>query len=620
MFGRPWLSFGFFVPMLAALLLVIAVSCGGGATSTAAPQPESVAPAAEPAAEPEAMEETKDTGEAAEVQVAPTATPVPVPEAEAAAEPEAVSTAAEPFGALNTSFSSMETYQPQPRWYGTPAYQLVAHESLFRLDKDSQFVGLMVDEWSVAPDNRTWTFKLHKGINFSGGWGELTPEDVIFSIRELGADDGRCGCSQIQAIFDNPDGYFIGLDNYTLEVDTGTPAPDLVSWLDHPGQNSSWIISKKQWDTLRETLSDDEAVTQLVGTGPWETVEIRQGEVWKFKAVPNHWRKTPEFAELNLLTIPEEGTALANFLTGKIDIWSAAPDSVPKAAELETTKFMSLEGTGEMNLVIWQNGYTFNGTDRQWPGYDPDLPWIGSDADLDSEGWERARKVREAIGLAIDREKIVEQLLGGEGFPGATYGWQPFKSQWPEGWEWPYDPERAKQLLKEAGYEDGFDIDISTAATTATSVSEKACEAMAVMLQGVGINAVIKNVPTSVLYPAYKNRTQQGITCQGINTFGGEPVDLHRISYDPELLWGVGWDHPWFTERMKKANETFDVDERWAINMEMGQWMRDNAMGIGIYGSNQVFPLGPKLDGWQEHLSMGYANSISALEFARHRE
>ena len=48
----------------------------------------------------------------------------------------------------------------------------------------------------------------------------------------------------------------------------------------------------------------------------------------------------------------------------------------------------------------------------------------------------------------------------------------------------------------------------------------------------------------------------------------------------------------------------------------MGQWMRDNAVGIGIYGQNAVFPLGPKLDRWEEHLSMGQASLISGLEYA----
>ena len=622
MAGRPWLSFGFFVPMLAALLLVIAVSCGGGATSTAAPQPESVAPAAEPAAEPEAMEETKDTGEAAEVQVAPTATPVPVAAATATAVPEAVSAAAEPFGTLRTSFGDMPAYGPHTRYRPgvSVPHLMIAHEGLFTFDKDSILRGQMVKEWSVAPDNRTWTFKLHEGIQFHGGWGEVTPEDIFYSVREVGADDSTCGCAQTQAMFSNPDGYWIALDNYTLELDTVTPAADLLNWLDFPGSGSAWIFSKKQWDTLSETQTVDEAIPQLVGTGPWEMEEIRLGEVWKFKAVPDHWRKTPEFAEAHILTIPEESTALANFLTGKLDVWSAAPDSLPKVAELETTKFMSMKGAGELVLFIWQNGYTYVGTDKQWPGYNPDDPWTASDTDLDSEGWERARKVREAIGLAIDREKIIDELLHGDGETALAFGWQSRKSQWLEGWEWPYDPERSRQLLKEAGYEDGFDMDVSVGATRVASVAQLTCEAIAVMLQDVGINAILRNVPTSVLYPGYKARTQQGITCQHVNTGAVEPFSRAAVCYTPGNLWGCGWDHPKFTELMKKASETFDFDKRWAIQLEMGQFMRDNALSIGVYGQNQVFPLGPKLDSWEEHLSMGMPGAITALEYAPHRK
>ena len=157
----------------------------------------------------------------------------------------------------------------------------------------------------------------------------------------------------------------------------------------------------------------------MVGTGPWELTELNLGEVWKFKAVEGHWRKTPYFAELHLLTIPEEATALANFEAGRTDTWSAAPDSLSKVAELDTTKFMSLTDVGEMIVYIWQNGYTFNGTDRQWPGYDPDLPWVSDDPEVGSPGWERARKVREAIGLAIDRQKLVDELLHGNGAPGS---------------------------------------------------------------------------------------------------------------------------------------------------------------------------------------------------------
>ena len=617
---RPWLSFGFFVPMLAALLLVIAVSCGGGATSTAAPQPESVAPAAEPETEPEAaIEETKDTGEAAEVQAAPTATPVPV--AAATAVPEVVTTGAEPYGTLNVGHTPLGRYSGNHRYgisgTGYALIGITSHEGLFTVDGDSRFQPLMVEDWSIASDNRTWTFKLKKGINFHQGWGEITPEDIIFSIRELGAVDSPCGCGQTNAIFDNPDGYFIGLDNYTLELDTVTPAWDVLNWVTSPGYGRNF--SKKQWDKLLETQTAEEATGQIVGTGPWELTDARTNEVWLFKAVPDHWRQTPEFAELKLIDIPEESTNIANFLTGKIDTWGAAEDSVPIVAEDPDTKFMSQKGTSEFYLIIWQNGYTYYGTDQQRAGYDPESPWVSSNPDLDSPEWERARKVREAIGLAVDRQKIVDTLLGGEGLADSVYGWGTHRSRMPEDWKWAYDPDRARELLKEAGYEDGFDISISPAFSSGPASVSSACAGVADMLGDVGIRATYEVLPVSIIYQQYKDRTQEGITCQYQNSYFAEPVWLHRFSYHPEGVWGLGWDHPWYTERVVKANETFDVDERWAMQLEMGQWMRDNGLGISVYAGNQVYPLGPKVDSWEEHLSMGRPAAISGLEYAIHR-
>ena len=617
MSGRPRLSFGFFAPLLAALLLVIAVSCGGAATPTTAPEPEATEPAAEPTAKP-----TVAVDEAPQVHLAPTATPVPAPDATATATPEVVTTGAEPYGTLNVAEPVLGRFSGHTRYgvSGQLSTTAEVHEGLFRVNFDSQYEPIMVEDWSVAPDNRTWTFKLKKGVQFHQGWGEVTPEDIIYSVRELGAEDGSCGCAQILGMFDNPDGYFIGLDNYTLELDTGVPAWELLRWVQTPG--NSHVFSKKQWDTLLETQSQDEATSQLVGTGPFEMVEAKAGESWTMKAVPDHYRKVPEFAELKLLDIPEESTRVANFLTGKIDTWRAEQDSIPIVAGEPDTKFMSQGGAGTMFLLFWQNGYTYNGTDKQWPGYDPDNPFTASDPDLDSEGWERARKVREAIGLAVDRQKLIDELLGGDGETGALYGWEPFKSQWPEGWDWPYDVERAKQLMKDAGYEDGFDVVLTPADGTATAtLTLTACQAIADMLGDIGIRATVDTPSASVLYAAFKDRTATGISCQAISGYGGaEPLYFHRWSYDPEGIWGLGWDHTWYTERVRKAYEVFDRDERWRLQLEMGQWKRDNALAVGIYSINGVYPLGPKVDSWEEHLSMSRASRISGLEYAIHRK
>ena len=219
---------------------------------------------------------------------------------------------------------------------------------------------------------------------------------------------------------------------------------------------------------------------------------------------------------------------------------------------------------------------------------------------------------------AIDRQKLVDELLAGEGEPGVTYGWQPHKSRWLPGWDWDYDLERARQLMKEAGYEDGFEIELTPAEGGSTTSLTQACEAVANMLADINITATVRRIPLGTLYQEYKDRTLSGFSCESIpNKL--EPILLHRRSFDPELVWGVGWDHPWYTKRLRAANEVFDTEERFRLQQEMGQWVRDNVIGMALYGSNTVFPVGPKLDSWAEHLSMGDPRRISGLEFAIHR-
>ena len=91
-------------------------------------------------------------------------------------------------------------------------------------------------------------------------------------------------------------------------------------------------------------------------------------------------------------------------------------------------------------------------------GWDPDSPWVSANPDLDSPEWDAARKVRLAMMVAIDREKLIEELLHGEAVPLPMQAWsnQAFKPEW----VWEYDPARAKQLLAEAGYPDGFEMEL----------------------------------------------------------------------------------------------------------------------------------------------------------------
>ena len=114
--------------------------------------------------------------------------------------------------------------------------------------------------------------------------------------------------------------------------------------------------------------------------------------------------------------IPEESTRIANFQVGKIDTFAVAPDSLATLAEIEDTKFMSQRKTGQSRLNVYGGYYWHAGTDKEAPGWCPECPYVASTgADTTTPEWAAAVKVRKAMGMAIDKDKLVEELLHGEG-------------------------------------------------------------------------------------------------------------------------------------------------------------------------------------------------------------
>ena len=607
------LNFGLIIPMLAVLLLVIAVSCGGSATSTAPPQTAATATA---------------------VPTGPTSTPAPVAGFTPVAEATAVPTV-ESFGTLNVAFKEFGVYGGDPCGVTFPAYGyqvLAGYESLTSRGSDGNFFGKQAKSWSIGPDNLIWTFNLNEGIPFhtdinGGEWGEMTADDIIYSLQDAGGE----GCvnantSEHRRAFVNPKGSMTAVDDYTVELNTGIPQWDILVWTSLPGVEGMWTVSKDQSLALADTIGKQAASPLLVSTGPYELVEQRTGEFWKFKAVNPHWRKTPEFAEMIFFELPEESTRIANFQTGKIDVFSAVPDTIPTLAAIPDTKFMVQEGASQSNLNIYGSFYhTGPGTDCPEgasvcpaPGWDPDAPWVSSNPDPASPEWENARKVREALAIAIDRDKIIEELFNGEAKQLSMWGWAGSEHLELPHWVWEYDVERAKQLLTEAGYPNGFSADIAPSIRGAPAEVE-ACEAVADMWADIGVTAGIRRIPFGTLVNEHIQRTGKGFTCHAAAPYL-EPVVLWNFTWSVVSNYSAGVDHPYITPRFTAANDTFDPPTRQKIQQELGDWVWDNKLSIGLYVSNGIYALGPKVDPWTEHMERNDPRRISGMEWAIHRK
>ena len=208
------------------------------------------------------------------------------------------------MGTLNTGLKEMGPFFLHPSTLGNP--QIFVHgtapigEGLLQEDVNRNVLGLLAESWEISDDFLTWTFNLNQGVQFHKGYGEMTAEDVVWSMQQWGlSKHPRAG--QLEKFWADRPGSQI-VDDYIVQVNTGEPLVHVIAqrWHMTPGSASTFIASRKQ----TEELGEDEASTQIAANGPWEIVEHRTGEFWKMEAVGDHRRHTPEFAEFVMWEIP----------------------------------------------------------------------------------------------------------------------------------------------------------------------------------------------------------------------------------------------------------------------------------------------------------------------------
>ena len=586
---------------VAPLLLALVVACGGAAQTD---EPTTGQPAAEQ----------------------PAATAIAVATPVSAAPADTSSTAMEqPTGTLTVGQKELGPFMGHPALTGNPQIFVLQTapigESILTVSSDLKPIAMLAKSWSVSEDGSTWTFNLNEGVQFHKGYGEMTAEDVIWSMRQFGAQGSKHPrASNIRGIWENEDGHAKAIDDYTVEVNSGEPWSEVPinEILTSPGGGGTWIISKKQTDEL----GAEEANGQIAATGPWDLVEFRTGEFWRMEAVQDHWRKTPHFAELIFREIPEESSRIAGFQTGNLDTTLIAFDSLPLIREVEGAEIMQLPGGGESALTFYGQYYVGIGTENQQPGYDPDLPWVSADPDLNSDEWARAAKVRNALSIAIDRQGIVDTLLQGFGSPAVLWDFGQYEETWlPPEMRWEYNPERAKELLAEAGYPDGFNITL-TPSLRGAPVEVEACEAIATMWADIGVDVKFQRLPYTTLRPSLIARNYQGSTCHagGIRLEPGQGFSGMLSKLNHQAVWNRGVEHPWLDEKVAEHMAQVDTAKRRVLGVEIATFMFDNALtGVGLYNFDVVWPVGPNIQPWAEGVRYRDLRNINGYEYIKPR-
>jgi ABC-type transport system substrate-binding protein len=380
-------------------------------------------------------------------------------------------------------------------------------EHLIGIDRvDGSYEPQLAEKWEVAPNGKDWTFTLRKGVMWHSepekpeGWGEFTSRDVrhtayMHTEPNSNASNGTVwrgitGVTKADQKADNGQELVTAkideaveiIDDYTVVIHSADVLPELYYF--HSVNRGFPIVSKARYDAL----GDDDIGRAIVGTGPLKFVEREEASHVRYEAVPGHWRMTPSYNELEFRWTAESATRVANLVTGNAhmaDIERALQGQVKeKGMRVIRSKFPGM-------LVK----YSMYGNYPTVPEFfDPDLPF----ANL---------KVRKGIQKAIDSKGIAKSLLPGTEieYP-ALYGFHPVldEEMWPgimnpkwfAEWEeeYGYDPDAARALLKEAGYENGFEISIHLHTLSGLPEIVEIGQAIAGNLEDVGITVKLEQI------------------------------------------------------------------------------------------------------------------------------
>ena len=321
----------------------------------------------------------------------------------------------------------------------------------------------MIEYWEWDWHANTMTWEIRTGIPFHNpDFGEVDAEDVAFSFNEAmaeGSSFARAG--QLRSWIDTIE----AVDKRTVLVkcrEYGCQEDWIKQQSNYNGQTVS-ITSLDAYEKLGEeaSLSNLENMTGAFKATRWVTSDAIESE-----AVRPHWRWAPLVDTLKFVEIPGNSIRMTAFVNGEIHLADLPTRLVAQAVD-ETGGRAQQMGGGRGQGVLYAGNYWAStdyldaageGNDvNMRPGYKPDddHPWIGEWGN--DESMERARKVRMAMSMMLDWERLSEKIFGGLAQRSwSWYGWTPEHAEWDPRWQVDYDPDKAQQLLEEAGYGDGF--------------------------------------------------------------------------------------------------------------------------------------------------------------------
>ena len=474
----------------------------------------------------------------------------------------------------------------------------------------------LITGWELDPDGRGWTLELKHGVQFHGSWGEMTADDFVWSFEDEIRDGSiHSGIGLARTTGATAE----AVDNYTVSFRLDSPNSFFFDAFFGNGSGASTKIFSKN---RTETLGVDAAFLDLSGgTGPFVFKKWAQGDEVVLEAFEGYHGTPSQLKTVRILEIKEPATQIAALKSGQVDaslVPAPLAEDVASDPSLDTLSFgvpgsQRLYPQGQFCMETTLAGEPIEPYPR--PGYDPSKPWVGECDNPDSQ--ENARKVRMAMSMAIDRQSIVDNILGGFGRPSYLPEVLPplLDLIWQDKWFIPYDPDTARELLVEAGYPDGIDALIRIT-TGSHPLEVEMGQAVAQFLGALGGDVRTEVLTYSGNRPSVVARERSDLWFRSSSAGTAEPPELTQLRRNPENAFNPGLEvrEPLAIIRLMDSitsrEEIDKIRERLYDGFNLNQWIIPVVLADQILGINS-----DRILEWKMTTGSGYLGDFENIRF-----
>ena len=416
-------------------------------------------------------------------------------------------------------------------------------ETLVEIAPDGEIEPLLAEDWEQSDDGLTYTFHLVEAEFHDGA--ALTADDVVFSFeRAMDPDTAHPFAGDFA-----PVERVEALDDRTVEVEL---AEFSNNWLYNMGRSPGIIYAEEHVDTLAEAP---------VGTGPFEIDEWVRGDRIELVANDGYWGEAPTVDGAVFRYIEDESALTNALLAGDLDLVTrvAAPELVEVFEDDD--EYTILDGISDGQTILTLNNAVEPLDDVQ---------------------------VRQAITHAIDREGVRDVTQGGFGELIGSHAapHDPWYVDLADAY--PHDPERAEELLAEAGYAEGFDLTIDL---PPPPYARRGGEVIADMLGQVGIDVELRNVE----WGPWVEEVFGAGEFEATIVAHVEPRDIDQYG-NPDYYWS--YDNPEVAELLAEADRATDADERDERYGEVQRIIADDAVNVWLYLLPELAVVRDHVDGY----------------------